>query len=765
MVFAVREPATRSSRACPELRGRGLGDDDARALLASASPVRLDERVRDRIVAETRGNPLALLELPRGLTPRELAGGFGLPGAQRCRAGSRSASAAARGSARRRRGGCCCVAAAEPLGDPPLLWRAAERLGIVAAAVDAGRTPGCSSSARGCASAIRSCARRCTGRRRPTSAARCTAALAEATDRERRSRTAAPGTAPHAAAGPDEDVAAELERSAGRAQARGGLAAAAAFLQRAVALTADPARRARRARSPRRRRACRPARSTPRCGAARHGRGRPARRAPARPRRPAPRQIAFAAEPRQRGAAATARGGAAARAAGPALARETYLDALERRAVRRRLRPAPDCRGRRVRRGPRPPAADPARATCCWTASRCCSPTAVPRPRRPRRARGRVRAEPTTRPRRCSAGAGSRPALAVDAVGPRRAGLARRDARRWSSRATPARSPCSRSRSTSRRSLRAAAASSPRRRCSIAEADARRRGDGHAASRRYGALLLAAWRGREAEATALIERDDRGAQPPGRGPRVAIRALGARGAAQRPRPIRGRARGGAGTASDARRELFVSAWAPSELIEAATRTGDTELAPRRARAAGRAHAAPRHGLGARHRGALARPAERGRERRAPATARRSSGSAARGCARSSPARTCSTASGCAARTGASTRASSCAPPTSMFAAIGHGGVRRARPARAAGHGREGAQAQRRDARRADRRRRRRSRGSRATGSRTRRSARGSSSARARSSGTCARCSPSSASAPAGSSRRALPDSESQPTAA
>ena len=84
MVFAVREPdATQRARpACRSCVVDGLDDDDARALLASAMPGRLDERVRDRIVAETRGNPLALLELPRGLTPAELAGGFGLPDAR-----------------------------------------------------------------------------------------------------------------------------------------------------------------------------------------------------------------------------------------------------------------------------------------------------------------------------------------------------------------------------------------------------------------------------------------------------------------------------------------------------------------------------------------------------------------------------------------------------------------------------------------------------------------------------------------------------------
>ena len=83
MVFAVREPTDVNELAgLPEMVVEGIDDDDARSLLAAAMPGRLDERVRDQIVAETRGNPLALLELPRGLTPAELAGGFGLPDAR-----------------------------------------------------------------------------------------------------------------------------------------------------------------------------------------------------------------------------------------------------------------------------------------------------------------------------------------------------------------------------------------------------------------------------------------------------------------------------------------------------------------------------------------------------------------------------------------------------------------------------------------------------------------------------------------------------------
>ena len=136
MVFAVREPSHADGLAgLPELAVQGIGDDDARALLAAALPGVLDERIRDRIVAETRGNPLALIELPRGLTPAELAGGFGLPDAgplsgQIEQSFLRRFEALPPGSQR-----LLLTAAAEPVGDVTLLWRAAERLGIGADAV------------------------------------------------------------------------------------------------------------------------------------------------------------------------------------------------------------------------------------------------------------------------------------------------------------------------------------------------------------------------------------------------------------------------------------------------------------------------------------------------------------------------------------------------------------------------------------------------------------------------------------------------------
>ena len=136
LVFAVREPAAeRHLEGLPELVVGGLDDGDARALLEAVVTGPLDERVRDRIVAETRGNPLALLELPRGRTPAELAGGFGLDGGPgvvaRPHRGEllRAARAAAAVDAL-----LLLVAAAEPVGDPLLVWKAAAALGLDAGA-------------------------------------------------------------------------------------------------------------------------------------------------------------------------------------------------------------------------------------------------------------------------------------------------------------------------------------------------------------------------------------------------------------------------------------------------------------------------------------------------------------------------------------------------------------------------------------------------------------------------------------------------------
>ncbi|NEA36851.1 LuxR family transcriptional regulator [Streptomyces sp. SID13031] len=257
LVFAARDPGAHL-QPIPALEVTGLPSDDARALLRSAVPFRLDEQVRDRIVAETRGNPLALLELPRGLTATQLAGGFGLLAAQaepqtelqiepRALTGRieesfvRRLEALAEDSRR-----LLLVAAAEPIGDSLLLWRAAGRIGLGPAAAGGEEMQGLLAIGEQVTfrhPLVRSAVY---GSAAPEERRAVHLALAEVTDRETDPDRRAWHLAA-AAAGPDEEVAQELERSAGRAQARGGLAASAAFLRRALALTAEKDRRADRA--------------------------------------------------------------------------------------------------------------------------------------------------------------------------------------------------------------------------------------------------------------------------------------------------------------------------------------------------------------------------------------------------------------------------------------------------------------------------------------------------------------------------------------
>jgi DNA-binding CsgD family transcriptional regulator len=226
----------------PELEVGGLGDRDARALLGSVVRFFLDHRVRDRIVAETRGNPLALLELPHGLTAAQLAGGFGGLQAQalsqRIERSFSARLAELPDDARL----LLLVAAAEPIGDPLLLWRAAERLGIGLGAADRAQAGGLL-AIRQLVTFRHPLVRSAVYRSAPARQRRDVhLALAEVTDPQAEPDRRAWHLAA-AAAGPDEEVAAELEQSAGRAQARGGPGAAAALLGRSVALTRDPARR------------------------------------------------------------------------------------------------------------------------------------------------------------------------------------------------------------------------------------------------------------------------------------------------------------------------------------------------------------------------------------------------------------------------------------------------------------------------------------------------------------------------------------------
>jgi DNA-binding CsgD family transcriptional regulator len=244
-VFATRS-ITDEVRGLPELIVDGLGDAAATTLLHSVLPDRVDQRVLERSLAEAHGNPLALLELQRGLTPAQLAGGFALPVSVpltgRIEASYRRRLTRMPAETRR----LVLVAAAEPTGDPLLVWRAAELLGVdesAAAAVEAEGLLDFSPRVVFPHPLVRSAIYRSASAEARRDAHR---ALAQATDAavdpDRHAWHRAQATAR-----PDEDVAAELELSAGRAEARGGVAAAAAFMERAAELSVDPASRARRA--------------------------------------------------------------------------------------------------------------------------------------------------------------------------------------------------------------------------------------------------------------------------------------------------------------------------------------------------------------------------------------------------------------------------------------------------------------------------------------------------------------------------------------
>ena len=230
----------------PELRVDRLADASARKLLASVLAAPLDERVRARILAETRGNPLALLELPRELSAEGFAGGFGLPA-------DGSLPGRIEASFRRRveqlpteTQRLLLLAAADPTGEPALLVLASGNMGVPIHDLSPAEADGLlelGPQVKFRHPLLRSAIYRAAPSDERRAAHR---ALAAATDPEfdpdRRAWHRA-----HAIAEPDEDVALELEQSAARARARGGQAASAAFLERSAALTPDPTRRAHRA--------------------------------------------------------------------------------------------------------------------------------------------------------------------------------------------------------------------------------------------------------------------------------------------------------------------------------------------------------------------------------------------------------------------------------------------------------------------------------------------------------------------------------------
>jgi DNA-binding CsgD family transcriptional regulator len=248
MVFGVRDDGSGRTvlAGLPELRLSGLDDADARVLLDSVVPAPLDDAVRDRIIAEARGNPLALLELPSPTSPTRLAGGFEQPGLS-------DVTVRVQTEYQNRADGLpeesrmlLLIAAADPTGDPTLLWRATAHAGITPGSVAPAESAGLieiGTRVRFRHPLVRSAVYRTA---EPDDRRRAHAALAAVTDPasepDRRAWHAAQATSRV-----DGDVAAELERSATRARARGGYAAAGAFLLRATQLTPDATRRARRA--------------------------------------------------------------------------------------------------------------------------------------------------------------------------------------------------------------------------------------------------------------------------------------------------------------------------------------------------------------------------------------------------------------------------------------------------------------------------------------------------------------------------------------
>jgi tetratricopeptide (TPR) repeat protein len=247
IVFAVRKAITVHALAdLPELQLGGLDEADARVILSKAAAGRLDHRVRDRIIAETRGNPLALLELTQTMSAVERAGGYVPPGGQGVPDHIEEQYSRRIAELPPATQQLLLLAAAEPLGEATLLWRAAERLSIDATTATAAAAAGLleiDDKVRFRHPLVRSAVYRgasVDARRHVHDA------LAAVSDQELDADRRAWHRA-LSASGPDESVAAELERSAERAQSRGGLAAAAAFLERATALSSDPAAHARRA--------------------------------------------------------------------------------------------------------------------------------------------------------------------------------------------------------------------------------------------------------------------------------------------------------------------------------------------------------------------------------------------------------------------------------------------------------------------------------------------------------------------------------------
>ena len=247
LVFAIREPADEHQWAgLPFLTVAGLSSSDARALLDSVTPARLDERVRDRILAETRGNPLALLELPRGLSAAELAGGFGIPDAPTLASRIEGSFLRQLRSLPADTQQLVLVAAAEPTGDVALLWRAAEWLGIGAAAAVPAEAAGLielGARVRFRHPLLRAAVYRAAALPDRRKAHGALAAVTDpGADPDRRAWHRA-----QAAPGPDEEVAANWNGRPPGPRSGVGWRRRPRSLQRSAELTSDPARRGTRA--------------------------------------------------------------------------------------------------------------------------------------------------------------------------------------------------------------------------------------------------------------------------------------------------------------------------------------------------------------------------------------------------------------------------------------------------------------------------------------------------------------------------------------
>jgi DNA-binding CsgD family transcriptional regulator len=573
IVVAVREPAAAPDfDGLPELRLEGLPEQDARTLLRGVVTGLLDSHVVDRIVGETAGNPLALLELPGRMTAAELAGGFEPPAAGELPARIEHHYVRRIKQLPEATQRLMLLAAAEPVGDAPLVLRAGRRLGIEMDAVapaEAAQLLHIGTSVRFRHPLVRSAVYRAAP---PDSRQRAHEALAEVSDPD----SDADRRAWHralAATEPVEDVAAELQRSAARAQARGGAAAAAAFLDRAVALTPDPPHR--------RKRALAAAQASLQAGAFSTAR-RLLAMADAGPLEDFQRaqvdllqaQLAFVSS---RGTDATPLLLAAARRLEPldiAAARETYVDAFSSALFGARLNGDVGLAeiADAARAAPSTPHREPATADLMLDALVALADdygTAVPRCREAIRRLSGEKASAKERLRWLWQGC----VLALEIWDDEHAlSLSRSGVQIARETGTLAELALALSAHTPVLVFCGDLSSAAR---AVSETESVEEATG-IRSAPYGALILSAWQGREVVTTNLIEATEREANARGEGIGLAIsayaRAVLCNGLGRYEEAL------AAATTASEHREVVAENWGLSELIEPATRTGRTDLA-------------------------------------------------------------------------------------------------------------------------------------------------------------------------------------------